>query len=164
MISELVILPVLLVMALISPLAGRLYDRFGIKRLFFFGGFLLFISSGAIAFVGLKTALSLLSLLNVLRCLAIGCLMMPLVNYGTHALEGNKITHATALLTSLRTIAGAVGSAVFVSVLTIFSTHSSSLGKLAQIFGMHVSFILKAGCALILLAVGIFSLHNKANS
>ena len=45
--------------------------------------------------------------------------MMPLVSWGLKGIKKEYTAHGTALLTSLRTISGSVGSAVFVSIMMI---------------------------------------------
>ena len=65
--------------------------------------------------------------------------------------------HATALLTSLRTIAGAMGSAVFVALFTSISTHSAErYGSLASVHGANMTFLAMAACSVLLLALAFF--------
>ncbi len=47
--------------------------------------------------------------------------MMPIVTWGMSTLDSKYTSHGTALLTSLRTISGSIGSAVFVAVLQFAS-------------------------------------------
>ena len=49
---------------------------------------------------------------NILRCAATGCLLMPFVTWGNKNIPPELTAHGTALLTSLRTVAGAIGTAV----------------------------------------------------
>lgn len=126
-IAGLVTLPGSLAMTIISPFAGRIYDKLGIKILFVGGSLLLLISNAAMMFIALNTSIWVPALLNVLRCCAVGCLMMPLVTWGVGSVTKNKTPDATALLTSLRTISGAIGSAIFVAIMN-YSTSSTNIG------------------------------------
>ena len=150
-VSGLVTLPGSLATAAISPLAGRLYDRVGIRPLFLVGSAALILSNLGMFFLNLHTPLWLAAGLNVVRNLAIGSLMMPLLTWGTSCVDPRKVADASSLLTSLRTIAGSIGSAVFVAIMTTVSEHSAAAyGEQALMHGMNVSFLWMAGGALIL--------------
>lgn len=157
-ISGLVTLPGSLAMTLISPFTGRFYDRFGIKKLFVIGALALLFSNFGMALITMKTSIVIVSGLNVLRSIAIGCLMMPLVTWGMSDIQPALTAHGTALLTSLRTIAGAIGSAVFVSIMTSVTKHSLLIfGSNAQIHGLNITFIFMSCSALVLVAFAFLS-------
>lgn len=139
-VSGLVTMPGSLAMAFVSPFSGKLYDRMGIQKVFLPGAVLLMGSSLGMVFIGLRTPLWLIAGLNVLRNIAIGCMMMPFVTWGMSGLTENQTAHGTALLTSLRTIAGSLGSALFVAVVEVVGEASS------RIAGMRTAF---AGLAVI---------------
>ena len=75
--AGLVGLPGSLAMAVISPMAGKLYDRFGVKRLFLVGGICLTASNLCMGLLPLDASIWVAAAINVMRSLAIGCLMMP---------------------------------------------------------------------------------------
>lgn len=154
--SGIVTLPGSLMMAIISPFAGKIYDKLGIKRLFVVGSLVMFISNIGMFFIGMNTPLVLAALLNVIRCISIGCLMMPLVTWGMSKINGNT-AHGTALLTSLRTIAGAIGSAVFVGIMTIVGEKST------PIHGLNITFAAMAVVSFIMFLISIFGVKENKN-
>lgn len=161
-ISGLVTLPGSLATAVVSPFAGRLYDRMGIKKLFVAGSAALVISNAGMSFITMAVPLWVASCLNVLRNIAIGSLMMPLLTWGINNVEAKKIADASSLLTSLRTIAGSVGSAVFVGIMTAVSERSAvSYGDEAQLHGMNISFLWMTVGAVLLLAISMFFVKRK---
>lgn len=90
----------------------------------------MFISNLGMVFVRQDTSVIVASILNSVRCVSIGCLMMTLVTWGISGIEAENTAHGTALLTSLRTISGSIGSAVFVAIMTVVSENSiGSYGK-----------------------------------
>lgn len=125
-VSGLVTLPGSLAMAVISPFAGKIYDKFGMKRLAAVGTLLMMCSTFGMSFITAGTSVLIAALLNVIRSVAIGCLMMPFVTYGISSIEKENTAHGTALLTSLRTIAGAIGTAVFVGILNVCSADTAA--------------------------------------
>lgn len=150
-IAGLAMLPGSLCMALVSPLAGSVYDRMGIKVLLVAGGAAMAISCAAMGLVGDDFAgVVLMAALFTVRSIAIACLMMPPATWGVGALDASKCAHGTALLSSLHTLAGAIGSAVSVGVMSSAGTTASS-----ALSGVHVAFGMLAALSIPLVAVGI---------
>ncbi len=161
-ISGLVTFPGSLVMAIISPFAGKIYDKLGMRVLFITGAACMFLSNIGMVFINMNTPVFLPAIYNAVRCVSIGCLMMPIVTWGTNGISKNSTAHATALLTSLRTISGAIGSAVFVGIMTIVANHSSaSYGDNAQIHGLNITFLAMSLVSAILLFIGIFGVTKR---
>ncbi len=155
--SGLVTLPGSLVMAIVSPFAGKIYDRIGIKKIFVAGALFMLISNIGMFFITMNTSVWVASIYNTIRCAAIGCLLMPLVTWGISGIKIELAAHGSALLTSLRTIAGAIGSAVFVGIMTTVTNSSlASYGARAQIHGLNVAFLVMAFSTTVLLAVAVF--------
>ena len=140
-VSGLVTLPGSLAMAFISPVAGKIYDRMGMKKLAVAGSAALFTGTAGMCFVSLQTPLIITALLNVIRNIAIGCLMMPFVTWGAGSISEKHTADGTALINSLRTLAGAVGTALFVGIMSAVAGKSAeTYGADADIHGMNVTF------------------------
>lgn len=156
-ISGLVTLPGSLVMAVISPFTGRIYDRLGMKKLFVSGAALMLLSNLGMFLLTPEMSIWLASFYNAVRCAAIGCLMMPLVTWGISGIPETKTADGTALLTSLRTIAGAIGSAVFVGIMIFVASRSEgTYGDRAQMHGLNLTFLAMSCTTLILLLIAVF--------
>ncbi len=142
-IAGLITLPGSLASVIISPFAGRLYDKVGMRILFIGGSILLAVANGAMMFVGLSIGLWVAVVLNIIRNLATGSLLMPLVTWGASTVRTEMTSHATALLTSLRTIAGSLGTAVFVAIMTMVSNNSALQlgGNQASMHGVNMAFV-----------------------
>ena len=160
--SGLMVLPGSLVMALISPFAGKIYDKIGMRMLCITGAVLMILSSLGMVFIKTESSVWLAAGYNTVRCAAIGCLMMPLVTWGTASIGKEFTAHGTALLTSLRTIAGAIGTAVFTGIMTAVGRNAVvTHGNDAPIFGMNISFLAMSIVSVGLLAVGVFGQNKK---
>ncbi|KFI52243.1 DHA2 family efflux MFS transporter permease subunit [Bifidobacterium biavatii] len=161
--AGLVSLPGSLAMAIISPMAGRLYDRFGVRRLFLIGGICLTASNLCMGLLPLAASIWVAAVINVARSLAIGCLMMPLVTWGTSAAGEGRLADANALLTALRTIAGAIGQAVFVGMMTALAASAHAGGMdvaAANMRGMNLTFLAMGACAVPLIIIPLVFLRG----
>lgn len=154
--SGLVMLPGSLASALISPFAGRIYDRLGIRKLFLTGAVATVVSNLGMTTLSLAAPLWVAALWNLVRSVAIGALLMPLLTWGVSRVEARKISDASSLLTSLRTIAGAIGAAVFVGIMDLAGGTEAA----AQLHGMHASFLVMTASAVVLLLVALLGVKK----
>ncbi|MCD8212316.1 MAG: DHA2 family efflux MFS transporter permease subunit [Oscillospiraceae bacterium] len=166
-VSGLVVLPGALVNAVISPFAGRIYDRIGMKKLFLPGAILMVLTCIPMFLIGMDTPLWVASLTYAVRSLAIGGLLMPLVTWGTASVPKAELPDATALISSLRTIGGAIGNAVFIGFMTMVATGvagTADFDEAARMQGFNISFLIMAGVSLVLLLVGILGMRDKKSA
>lgn len=156
-VSGLVTLPGSLAMAIVSPFAGKIYDKIGMRKLFIAGAIVMFISNIGMFTITMNTPLIVSAIYNLIRNISIGCLMMPLVTWGVDSIEDKNTAHGTALLTSFRTIAGAIGSAVFVGIMTLVQNRSqSTYGENALIHGLNITFLAMSAVSLLMFVIGVF--------
>ena len=116
--SGLVTVPGSLVTAIFSLVAGRMYDKVGIRRLYLIGTCALLAGHSALVFLTAETSLWLVAFVFAVRSIGIGMLMMTTVNWGMSAVAAHYTSDGTALISSLRTVGGAMGTAVFVAVMS----------------------------------------------
>ncbi len=154
--SGLILMPGALAMAVISPFTGIIYDKFGIRKLTIVGSFFLVVGSVAICFADENTSVFYLAIVQMLRSISVGCIMMPIVTWGMSTLDNKYTSHGTALLTSLRTIAGSIGSAILVALMTLATNlTSANVGTTANVFGMNVVFISASVLAILQLIIAV---------
>ncbi len=135
-IAGLVTMPGSLALVILSPIAGRIYDKYGMKLLFFIGSILLIASNIAMLPVTIETPIAVAIVLKLLRCLGAGCFMMPLIAWGTSNVRQEIVADATAMLSSMGQIGGSLGSAVLVAVMATVSAGSMAEGSAANIANM----------------------------
>ncbi len=143
-IAGLITLPGSLASAIVSPFAGRIYDKLGMRVLFVTGAIGLLISNGLMIFVTIDTGLWVALVLNIVRNVSTAFMLMPLVTWGASTVSLPMTSHATALLTSLRTIAGSLGTAIFVAVMTIASVNYGAdtlVPSLSSMHGVNMAFL-----------------------
>ena len=143
-----VIAPCALITGLMSPVAGKLYDRIGMKPLAMLGTTLVLISEISILFI--KEDMSSYILIIPLAVLGFGMsfVMMNLATFGMEKLEGIQKTDGTALMTCLRTIGGALGAAGFVSLMSVGVTDSNY--TIANVRHSYVGMVILAAVCVVL--------------
>lgn len=116
--SGFLLLPGAIMMAVMSPITGRAFDRIGAKRLAIAGLFLL--TAGTIPFVLItkETPILYIACLYAVRMFGISMVMMPATTSGMNALPLKLISHGTAVNNTVRQIASSIGTALLVSVLS----------------------------------------------
>lgn len=160
--SALMMLPGSALSAIISPYAGKIYDKIGIRSLFISGAVGLTISNVLMVFINMNMSVWIAAVINIVRNASITCLMMPLVTWGASTVKKEMTAHATALLTSLRTIAGAIGSAVFVAIMTIVAENSvETYGKNASMHGVNMTFLAMTVTGILLILLGILGTSKR---
>lgn len=117
-VSGLITMPGSLMTAVISPISGKLYDKTGIRKLYLSGSALVFGGHFALCFLTNHTPIAVIALLFMIRQCGIGMLMMTTVTWGMSTLDKRYVSDGTAIIGSLRTVSGAMGSALFVSLMT----------------------------------------------
>jgi len=140
--SGLTLLPGAIIMGLSNPITGFLFDKFGGKWLARIG--LLVLSVTTFAFTNLteETTFAYLATMNGVRMLSISLVMMPMTTLALNQLPDDLIPHGTALNNTFRQVAGSIGTAVLV---TIMSTAAISNGEMSgSIHGVNISFLVAA--------------------
>lgn len=138
----LVMMPGSFISALINPLSGKIYDRFGIRKLAIIGSLFSTLSYIFIAFFTESTPIAIIIIIFIIQMIAIGCIMMPIITWGMSTLSEKYTSDGTAIINMLRTIAGAIGAALFVAVMTYVTKMTSGSVKVtANAMGMHITYI-----------------------
>ncbi len=106
-------------------------------------------------------AVSVLSSMVLYLVMMGSSVMMPLLTWGTSNVDPKKVADASSLLTAFRTIAGSIGSAVFVGIMTVVSNGSAAVyGEDALIHGMNISFFWMAVGSLALLMIAVLGVRD----
>ncbi len=137
--SGLMLLPGALIMGGMSPVTGRLFDKFGARWLAIIGLSLVTLGSLLFTFIRPETSFFYLTTVNAFRMLGVSMVMMPSTTAGLNQLSSRLIPHGTAMNNTMRQIAGAVGTALLVSIMT--NTQVPSEGMQGMIQGVNYAFM-----------------------
>ncbi|CAH1195225.1 putative multidrug resistance protein EmrY [Paenibacillus auburnensis] len=120
--SGLLLLPGALIMGLLMPVTGKLFDRFGAKWLAIVGLLIMIVTT--LGFVNLtdSTSFTYLVLMSTGRRIGMALLLMPIQTLGLNQLPSKLNAHGTAISNTVRQVAGAVGTSLLVTVMTSRTT------------------------------------------
>ena len=121
--SGLVILPGAVVNAFMSVYTGKIFDKYGLKVLAIPGFILLIIMTILHCFLTVDTPYWYVVVIYAVRMFAVALIIMPLNTIGINALDTKNISHGTAIMNSLRIIAGAIGTAIMITIMAIVRTN-----------------------------------------
>jgi EmrB/QacA subfamily drug resistance transporter len=172
--SGLILLPGAIVMGLMSPVTGLIFDRIGARKLAITGIFLL--TAGTVPFMFLTAHTSYVSIvvMYAVRFMGISMVMMPVTTAGMNALPDSLMSHGTAVNNTIRTVAGSIGTAVLISIFTNVTKHGMPKKSLmttdpahygqraidATLNGMNAAFIV-AVCFCVLTLILTFFIKGK---
>jgi DHA2 family lincomycin resistance protein-like MFS transporter len=116
--AGLIMLPGGLLNGIMSPIMGSLFDKFGPKWLVIPG--LVIVAAVLWFFSGITTASTIALIIVLHSCLMIGISMvwMPAQTNGLNQLPPELYPDGTAIMNTLQQVAGAIGTAVAVSIMT----------------------------------------------
>lgn len=152
-VAGLVVLPGGLVMGLLGPFVGRAYDRSGASVLVVPGSLLLAASMWGFTTLGVSSPIPLVALLHVGLSAALALMFTPLMTDALGSLPGELYSHGSAILTTLQQVAGAAGTALFITVMTLASDTG---GAGIDMAGVHAAFLTAAVISLAVVAVAVF--------
>lgn len=115
--SGLLMLPGAIVMGIMSPITGKLFDKYGARTLAVIGLIITVVTTYYFSKIGLNTAYSTLVLLFTFRMFGMSMVMMPVMTNGLNQLPAINNPHGTAMNNTLQQVSGAIGSALLITVM-----------------------------------------------
>src|SRR5699024_223818 len=98
---------------------------------------------------------------NTFRMLGDAMVMMPVTTAGVNQISNTLVPHGTAMNNTIRQVAGAVGTALLVSIMT--GTMKPEEGVEGMILGVNVSFFYAATLAFIGFILAFWLREPKEN-
>ncbi|WP_368895470.1 DHA2 family efflux MFS transporter permease subunit, partial [Priestia megaterium] len=115
--SGLLLLPGGIVMGIMSPITGRLFDKFGARWLAVIGLAITVVTTYELTKLETTTTFMYVMIVYTVRMFGMSLLMMPIFTAGLNELALSLNKYGTAMVNTLRMVAGAVGMAFFVSIM-----------------------------------------------
>ena len=165
--SGLLMLPGALVMGFMSPVTGRLFDKFGAKVLALPGLAIVVITTYLFSQLSLDTSYVEIMAIYTARMFGISMVMMPVMTNGLNTLPMKSYPHGTAINNTLQQVSGAIGSAFLITImntrtestakdLAMSGTAPESIQNLAMLDGINFSFFVSTFIALLAFVLALF--------
>lgn len=153
--TGLLLLPGGLVMGLVAPIVGRLFDRFGPRPLVTPGAVLASATLWALTGVTAHTPPVLVALGLVGVSLGIAFMMTPLLTSSLGGLSPQLYSHGSAIIGTVQQVAGAIGTALFISMLALGTARAEGAGVVgvtAEAEGTSFAFLIGASISVVAVA------------
>jgi MFS family permease len=115
--AGLMMLPGALAMGIMSPITGKLFDKFGPRILAIIGLTITTIATFGLAKLELDSSYTFIVSMYTIRMFGMSMVMMPIMTNGLNQLPQMMNPHGTAINNTLQQVAGAIGSAVMVTIM-----------------------------------------------
>lgn len=157
--SGLIVLPGAILMGIMSPITGRIFDKYGAKVISTIG--LILMAGGTIpfAFLTSTTSITYITIMFTLRMFGMSMVLMPVTTAGLNQLPTHLLSHASAMNNTLRQVGGSIGTAVLITILTNASSSSALLGNTTEnalIHGTNMAFLVASGLSVLALILIFF--------
>jgi len=116
--TGLILLPGGVLMGVLGPVVGRIFDRYGPRALCVGGASVLCLVMWSFSKVAADTPLWLLVGLHMVLMVALACLFTPCFTTGLNPLPPDLYSHGSAILSTLQQVAGAAGTALLVAIMS----------------------------------------------
>lgn len=161
-VTGLAMAPAALVGAVAGIVAGRIFDKRGVRGIALWGAGLLFASAVALCFCGADASVAFVAVVYMVETLGWQFISTPCNTWGINALPNEHIQHGNAVLSTLMQVGSSFGTAALVS-LTAFGPVAAPGGGAAavQLAGYHVAFIGVAVAMGVVALVVVLHVKNK---
>ncbi len=164
--TGLLLLPGSLMMGLLGPIIGRLYDKVGTRPLLVPGTVLVSLVLWGLTLVSTDTSVWLILAGHIVMSLGLALAFTPLFTASLSSLPMPLYSHGSAILGSVQQVAGAAGVALFVAIMTLTSAALVAGGTEqveALTAGIRSGFLCGAIISLFAIVAGFFVKKPPAN-
>jgi len=114
--AGLLLLPGAIINAILSPVTGKLFDKYGAKPLFIVGMIFIALSMWAVIDLSSSTSYVYLLVRTIILRVGLAFITMPLNTAALNALPKELASHGSAVNNTARQLSGAIGTAVIVTI------------------------------------------------
>ncbi|MEI4768299.1 DHA2 family efflux MFS transporter permease subunit [Psychrobacillus sp. FJAT-51614] len=129
--SGLLMLPGAIAMAVMSPVTGRLFDKYGARSLAIIGLIITSVATYLMSNLARDSDYYYIMAVYTFRMFGMSMIMMPIMTNGLNQLPMNSNPHGTAMNNTLQQVSGAIGSAIFLTIMNA-KMESSAIALTSQ--------------------------------
>ncbi|UVI30734.1 DHA2 family efflux MFS transporter permease subunit [Paenibacillus spongiae] len=159
--AGLTLMPGGVVNGIMAPISGKLFDKFGPRVLIIPGLVLVLISIFFFKDISVETTAGYVVTLHIVLMIGISMVMMPAQTTGLNQLPRHLYPHGTAILNTLQQVAGAIGTALFISIMSsgtknYFASNPQATEAEGLVAGLQDAFLIAFLVGIIALVIGLF--------
>jgi len=126
--TGLALLPGGLLMGLLAPIVGRIFDKHGPRVLLVPGAIVVSASLWGMTMLDANSPVWWVIAAHVVLSLGLALLFTPLFTAGLASLTPKLYSHGSAIVGTVQQVAGAAGTALFVAIMTVGTVSASAAG------------------------------------
>ena len=164
--TGMLLLPGGIVMGLLGPVVGRLYDRVGTTPLLLPGTVLVSLVMWSLTLVDQNTSIWAILAGHIVISVGLALVFTPLFTASLSSLPMRLYSHGSAILGSVQQVAGAAGIALFVALMTLQTSALVAGGVdqlAATVGGIRTGFLCGAIISLFAVVAAVFVKKPPAN-
>ncbi|RDW17592.1 MFS transporter [Oceanobacillus arenosus] len=127
--AGLLMLPGAVVMGIMSPITGKLFDKYGPRLLAISGLIIVVVTTFFFSRLDMEISYLNMIILFTIRNLGMSMVMMPIMTNGLNQLPMKDNPHGTAMNNTLQQVSGAIGAALLITVMN--NRTESSLAEIS---------------------------------
>lgn len=141
-----------IVIGIMNPITGVLFDKYGARTLAIAGLIILALGTFGLSRLKVETSQMYVIVVYAVRMFGISMLMTHLTTSGLNSLHRELYSHGNAIVNTLRQVAGSIGTSMIVTLMSKASAYSEYTNPLdTSVYWMNIS-LLSVG---VLTVVGI---------
>lgn len=161
--SGVAMLPGAVIGAFMGLVSGRLFDRFGVRKVVVPGSLVALFGAFCLTLLGMDTDFVFIMLAYTILTIGLQFTMTPLNTWGVNALSNDVIQHAQGLSNTLNQVAASLGTAMLVSISALAPVFAPESAGIEQMFiGDHMAFCTTAAIMVIAVLIILFFVRDKA--
>ena len=115
--SGLLMLPGAIAMGLMSPITGKLFDKYGARALAVTGLVITVATTYLLSRLNMDSGYFYIMMIYTARMFGMSMVMMPVMTNGLNQLPMSANPHGTAMNNTLQQVSGAIGSAILITIM-----------------------------------------------
>lgn len=160
--SGLAMLPGAVIGAFTGLISGRLFDRFGVRKVAVPGVLVAVLGASGLASLGIDATFIKVMLTVTTLIIGLQFTMTPLNTWGVNSLDNRVIQHAQALSNTMNQVAGSFGTALLVSVAALAPMVAPEASAFDQSYlGEHMAYCTTFGLMCVAALVIIFLVRDR---
>lgn len=163
--TGLMLLPGGVLMGLAAPTIGRIFDRYGPRLLVIPGTLMMAVTIWLFTTLTHESSVITILTIHIIFSASLAMLFTPIFATGLNQLPRNLHSHGSAIVSTLQQVAGAVGTALLVTIMVISKAAylqnvttgiTPDIDRDALTVGLHTSFMVATGIAVIMFILSLF--------